>query len=141
MRIVKSLLPALLIASLLSSLSYATTPDRISGAMTSGPTVTLRGNVHRKALPQFDQNILPQRESGIVRRARNLKVAGRRDRLALRPRRRALDRGLFSTRRCPLVRIASSEHLPWRTSLEARPPRLRPDIYTRQCAHLRSTVQ
>ena len=67
MRIVKSLLtamlpvvlpavlPALLIASCLSSLSYAATPDRISGALTSGPTVNLKGNVHRKALPQFDQ--------------------------------------------------------------------------------------
>ena len=63
MRIVKSLLtamlpavlPALLIASSLSSLSHAATPDRISGALSGGQTVTLRGNVHRKALPQFDQ--------------------------------------------------------------------------------------
>lgn len=55
MRMVKSLLPALLLASLFSSLSYAATADRISGAMTSGQTVTLQGNVHRKALPQFDQ--------------------------------------------------------------------------------------
>jgi len=55
MRIVKSLLPALLIASSLSSLSYATTPDRISGALTSGPTVTLKGNVHHKALAKYDQ--------------------------------------------------------------------------------------
>lgn len=55
MRMVKSLLPALLLASLFSSLSYAAMPDRISGALTSGQTVTLKGNVHRKALPQFDQ--------------------------------------------------------------------------------------
>ncbi len=55
MRIVKSLLPAMLIGSLFSSLSYAVVPDRISGALTSGQTVTLRGNVHRKALPQYDQ--------------------------------------------------------------------------------------
>jgi len=52
---VKSLVPALLIASLFSSLSYAVTPDRISGALTSDQTVTLRGNVHHKALPQYDQ--------------------------------------------------------------------------------------
>jgi len=69
MRISKSLLPAtftamltlfavlsaLLLVSLLSTLSHATTPDRISGALTSGQTVALKGNVHRKALPQFDQ--------------------------------------------------------------------------------------
>lgn len=55
MRMVKSLLPALLLASLFSSLSYAAMPDRISGALTSGQTVTLKGNVHRKALPKFDQ--------------------------------------------------------------------------------------
>ena len=34
MRTLKSLLPALVIASLLSSLSYAAAPDRISGALT-----------------------------------------------------------------------------------------------------------
>jgi subtilase family serine protease len=55
MRTLKSLLPALVIASLLSSLSYAAAPDRISGALTGGQTVPLRGNVHHKALPQYDQ--------------------------------------------------------------------------------------
>ena len=56
MRIVKSsLLPALVLASLFSTLSYAATPDRISGALNSGQTVALRGNVHHRALPQFDQ--------------------------------------------------------------------------------------
>ena len=55
MRILKSLLPVLVIASLLSSLSYAAAPDRISGALTSGQTVPLQGNVHHKALPKFDQ--------------------------------------------------------------------------------------
>jgi subtilase family serine protease len=55
MRMVKLLLPALLIASLFSSLSYAAVPDRIPGALTSGATVTLKGNIHRKALPQYDQ--------------------------------------------------------------------------------------
>ena len=59
MRIVKSvlfgLLPALLFAALSSSLIYAATPDRISGALTSGRTVALRGSVHRRAVPEFDQ--------------------------------------------------------------------------------------
>ena len=54
MRIVK-LLPVLLFATLVSSLSYAVVPDRISGTLTVGPAVTLKGNVHRKALPKFDQ--------------------------------------------------------------------------------------
>jgi subtilase family serine protease len=54
MRIVK-LLPVLLFATLVSSLSYAVVPDRISGALTVGPTVTLKGSVHRKALPKYDQ--------------------------------------------------------------------------------------
>jgi subtilase family serine protease len=54
MRIVK-LLPVLLFATLVSSLSYAVVPDRISGALTVGPTVALRGSVHRKALPKYDQ--------------------------------------------------------------------------------------
>ena len=55
MRIVKSLLPALVFASLFSTLSYAAAPDRISGALNSGQTVPLKGNVHHKALPKFDQ--------------------------------------------------------------------------------------
>jgi subtilase family serine protease len=67
MRIVKSLLPALsprlfsvvlpvlLLASLFSSLGYAAAPDRITGTVSSGQSVTLRGNVHHKALPQYDQ--------------------------------------------------------------------------------------
>ncbi len=56
MRLV-STVPALLITSsaFSPSMSYATTPDRINRALTSGETVTLRGNVHRKALPQYDQ--------------------------------------------------------------------------------------
>ena len=49
------LLAALLIATLFSSVSYAAVPDRISGALTNGQTVALKGNVHHKALPQFDQ--------------------------------------------------------------------------------------
>jgi subtilase family serine protease len=50
-----AILPALLIAGFLSSPSSAATADRISGALTNGQTVALKGNVHRKALPQFDQ--------------------------------------------------------------------------------------
>lgn len=45
----------LLIATIFCSLSFAVTPDRISGSLTAGQTVTLSGNVHRKALPQYDQ--------------------------------------------------------------------------------------
>jgi subtilase family serine protease len=55
MRIVKLSVSAILIASLFSSLSYAAVQDRISGSLSNGQTVTLKGNVHRKALPQFDQ--------------------------------------------------------------------------------------
>ncbi len=51
----KLFLAAMLIASLFSSLSYAVVPDRIPGALTGGATVPLKGNVHHKALPQFDQ--------------------------------------------------------------------------------------
>lgn len=59
MRIVKSMLlavlPALLIASLSASPGYAAASDRISGALTSGQTVVLRGNIRHQAKPQFDQ--------------------------------------------------------------------------------------
>jgi len=55
MRIVKLCLPAVLIASLFSSSSYAAVQDRIASSLTNGQTVTLRGSVHRRALPQFDQ--------------------------------------------------------------------------------------
>ena len=54
MRIVKYLLPALLLASLFSSLSFAVTPDRIAGVLNNGQTVTLSSHVHRLALPQYD---------------------------------------------------------------------------------------
>ena len=50
-----AILPALLIAAFLSSPGSAVTANRISGALTNGQTVALKGNVHRKALPQFDQ--------------------------------------------------------------------------------------
>jgi hypothetical protein len=52
---VKSSVPAILIASLFSSLSYAAVQDRIASSLTNGQTVRLRGSVHRRALPQFDQ--------------------------------------------------------------------------------------
>jgi subtilase family serine protease len=66
MRIVKlvsrKLSLALLIASLsfsllpsvLSGLSFAASTDRISGALTGGQTIALRGNVRHQALPQYD---------------------------------------------------------------------------------------
>lgn len=43
------------IASLFCSLSFAAPADRINGVLTSGETVTLRGQVHHKAVPQYDQ--------------------------------------------------------------------------------------
>src|SRR5436190_22526910 len=55
MRMVKLLLATVSFALLFLSVSYAAVQDRISGSLTSGQNVTLRGNVHRRALPQFDQ--------------------------------------------------------------------------------------
>jgi subtilase family serine protease len=52
---VKLLLATVSFALLFLSVSYAAVQDRISGSLTSGQNVTLRGNVHRRALPQFDQ--------------------------------------------------------------------------------------
>jgi subtilase family serine protease len=52
---VPKLFCALLFASILSSLGYAAAEDRIAGSLSSGQTVTLTGNVHRNAQPQFDQ--------------------------------------------------------------------------------------
>jgi len=53
MRIAKVCFPALLLV--LSSLSFASTPDRIAGALNGGQTVALAGNVHRNAQPNFDR--------------------------------------------------------------------------------------
>ena len=58
MRIVKSLLPALLLASLFSSLSYAVTPDRIASTIDPTNVVVLKGHVSPMARPQFDQGPL-----------------------------------------------------------------------------------
>src|SRR5437762_13254175 len=55
MRMVKLCLAAISFALLFFSVSYAAVQDRISGSLTSGQTITLKGNVHRRALPQFDQ--------------------------------------------------------------------------------------
>jgi subtilase family serine protease len=55
MRIAKCALLAVLIATVFSALGYAAAPDRIAGALSSGETVTLSGNVNHKALPQYDQ--------------------------------------------------------------------------------------
>ena len=51
----KLVLCALFVASLLTTFSYAAAPDRISGALSNGQTVTLRGNVHHLAQPEFDR--------------------------------------------------------------------------------------
>lgn len=48
------LLVYLLFAAVFSSLSYAATPDRITGDLTSGPKVQVAGNVHGLARPQND---------------------------------------------------------------------------------------
>jgi Pro-kumamolisin, activation domain/Bacterial Ig-like domain (group 3) len=53
--VAKSLLLAILAGCLSSTLSHAAAQDRISGALSSGQGVTLAGNVHHKALPQFDE--------------------------------------------------------------------------------------
>ncbi len=55
MRMVKSLLPVVAVACLLSSLTYAATPDRISGAIDSANMVELKGHVSPLARAQFDQ--------------------------------------------------------------------------------------
>lgn len=47
-------LPALLVATVLSIPSFSATPDRIAGALNNGQTITLRGSVHRRAVPQYD---------------------------------------------------------------------------------------
>jgi subtilase family serine protease len=55
MRFAKSILSTLLLAGFFSTMSYAAVSDRITGALASGETVKLTGNVHHKALPQYDQ--------------------------------------------------------------------------------------
>jgi hypothetical protein len=55
MRIVKALLPVVGVACLLSTLSYAATPDRIAGAIDPANMVTLKGHVSPMAGAQFDQ--------------------------------------------------------------------------------------
>ena len=47
-------LVCLLCIAAFSIVSYAVTADRVTGPLSGGPTVALRGNVHRKALPEFD---------------------------------------------------------------------------------------
>jgi len=55
MRIVKSLVPALLLASLFSSPSYAVSPDRIASTIDPKNKVVLKGHVSPMARPQFDE--------------------------------------------------------------------------------------
>jgi hypothetical protein len=63
------ILPALLIAGFLSSLSFAATANRTSDALTNEQTVALRGNAHRKAQSQFDQGpVYPAMSLGTITR-------------------------------------------------------------------------
>jgi subtilase family serine protease len=54
MRIVKSALPALLIASLFCSMSHAVVADRIPNEINASQMVEVKGNVHGLAQPQSD---------------------------------------------------------------------------------------
>jgi hypothetical protein len=54
MRTLKSLLPALVLASLFSALSYAEAPDRITSPIDSSQVVPLYGNVHGLTRPGSD---------------------------------------------------------------------------------------
>jgi subtilase family serine protease len=55
MPISKWSLAALLTSAVLSIPSFSATPDRITGPLNSGETVTLSGSMHRQALLQYDQ--------------------------------------------------------------------------------------
>src|SRR6266567_3099101 len=55
MRIVKLISSAVLITICFCSFTYAAAPDRVRGALASGQSVQLRGNVHHKAQPRYDQ--------------------------------------------------------------------------------------
>jgi subtilase family serine protease len=54
MRFVKSVFPLLLVASFLSSATYAVGPDRIKGEIDPSHPVAVKGNVHGLARPSFD---------------------------------------------------------------------------------------
>ena len=54
MRFVTSMYPAVLIASLFSSVTYAATQDRVPREIDGGQRVALKGNVHGFAQPQSD---------------------------------------------------------------------------------------
>src|SRR5882724_1850971 len=55
MRIVKSLVPALLLATFFSNLSFAASQDRIAGAIDPTNKVVLKGHVSPMARSQFDE--------------------------------------------------------------------------------------
>jgi subtilase family serine protease len=55
MRFVKSVLPTLLLIGFLSTVGHAAVADRIAGPLSAGRTITLKGNVSHKALPQYDE--------------------------------------------------------------------------------------
>src|SRR6202166_2381421 len=54
MRFAKSIIPVLLMASFLSTLSYAAVPDRITRQIDASQTVAVKGNVHGLARPNSD---------------------------------------------------------------------------------------
>jgi subtilase family serine protease len=47
----------LMLVSVLSTLSFAVSPDRIAGALTSSRTIALQGSVHRYAQAKFDEGM------------------------------------------------------------------------------------
>jgi hypothetical protein len=53
--LLRSFASASLVVFLLSTCSFAAAPDRIMGTLNNGPSVSLRGYVHRQAQPQYDQ--------------------------------------------------------------------------------------
>jgi subtilase family serine protease len=67
LRTVSRLSVPLVICAIFSTTSFAATTDRIAGALNSGQTVTLRGNVQRKALPEYDQGpVDPAHKMGTI---------------------------------------------------------------------------
>lgn len=55
MRLVKSLIPTLLLAVSFSAVGHAAVADRVTAPLSAGRTITLKGNVSHKALPQYDE--------------------------------------------------------------------------------------
>jgi subtilase family serine protease len=63
----RALVGSLLGVFVLASMSFAATPDRVSGGISGGPAVQLTGNVHHLALTQFDQGAVdPAMQLGTI---------------------------------------------------------------------------